>query len=357
MRVRRVTAGPLFPDEGPAAGRLWRRAKGIAIEVAAFLALTVLFPLALLVAAIVDLVLWLRRRKPWMAVRLVAMAWWFLFGELRGIAGLAGIWVLTGGPAGAGSLRRRRLVYELRIHWARSHLGGVRALFGLAFEVEGLELAGPGPVIVLIRHASIIDNAMPDAIIGREHGLGLRFVLKRKLQSIPTIDIGGRWVPTIFVRRALGDPAAELSLLRGLADDLAEGEGVLIYPEGTRHTDAKLAQAQKVIAERQPTVAPLANRLRNVLPPRLGGPLALLDEARGADVVVCGHVGFDGFEYISDIWAGGLVGTTVKVRFWRTPAAEVPRGEEERIAWLYERWQMLDDWVGEQRAAQKQGVG
>lgn len=352
MRVRRVTAGPLLPDDGPVARRLWRRVKGIAIEGAAFLVLTALFPLALPVAGTVDLVLWLRRRKPWMAVRLVAMAWWFLFGELRGIAGLAGIWVLTGGPAGAGSLRRRRLVYDLRIHWARSHLGGVRVLFGLTFEVEGLELAGPGPVIVLIRHASIIDNALPDAIIGHGHGLGLRFVLKRELQMIPTIDIGGRWVPTIFVRRASSDPAGEVTRLRGLADDLGEGEGVLIYPEGTRHTDAKLARAQEVIAERQPAVAPLANRLRNVLPPRLGGPLALLDQARGADVVVCGHVGFDGFEYISDIWAGGLVGTTVRVRFWRWPAAAVPAGEEDRIAWLYELWQTLDDWVGEQRAAQ-----
>ena len=328
-------------------------ARGIAIEAGRSWCSPLLFPVALLVAGIVDLALWLRHRKPWMAVRLVAMAWWFLFGELRGIAGLAGIWVLTGGPAGAGSLRRRRLVYDLRIHWARSHLGGVRVLFGLTFEVEGLELAGPGPVIVLIRHASIIDNALPDSVIGRAHGLGLRFVLKRELQMIPTIDIGGRWVPTIFVRRASADPAAEVRLLRGLADDLGEGEGILIYPEGTRHTDAKLAHAQKVIAERQPAVAPLANRLRNVLPPRLGGPLALLDQARGADVVVCGHVGLDGFEYISDIWAGGLVGTTVKVRFWRIPAADVPSGEEERTIWLYERWQALDDWVGEQRAGQK----
>ena len=131
--------------------------------------------------------------------------------------GAGGIYLVTGGPLGRGSLRRRRLVYDLRIHWARSHLGGVRVLFGLTFEVEGLELAGPGPVIVLIRHASIIDNAMPDAIIGHAHGLGLRFVLKRELQMIPTIDIGGRWVPTIFVRRASTDPAGEVARLRRLA--------------------------------------------------------------------------------------------------------------------------------------------
>jgi len=349
MRVRRVTPGPLFPDEGPRGGRLQRRAKGIAVEAGAFVVLTMAFPLVLLGAVLVDLALWLVRRKPWMAVRLACMAWWFLFGELRGVAGLAVIYLVTGGPLGRGSLRRRRLVYDLRIHWARSHLGGVRVLFGLTFEIEGLEKAGPGPVLILIRHASIIDNALPDAVIGHAHGLGLRFVIKQELQMLPTIDVGGRWVPTNFVRRASTDTAGEVARLRRLAHDLGEGEGILIYPEGTRHTAEKLARAQELIAERQPAIAPLASRLRHVLPPRLGGPLALLEEGRGADVVVCGHVGLDGFEYIRDIWAGGLVGTTVRVRFWRSPAADVPAGEDERVAWLYERWQLLDDWVGQQR--------
>ena len=349
MRVRRVTPGPLFPDDGPRGPRLVRRARGIATEGVAFAVLTITFPLVLPAAALVDLVLWLVRRKPWMAVRLVCMAWWFLFGELRGIAGLAAIYLVTGGPLGGRSLRRRRLVYDLRIHWARSHLEGVRVLFGLTFEIEGLENAGPGPVLILSRHASIIDNALPDAVIGHAHGLGLRFVIKRELQMIPTIDIGGRWVPTNFVRRASTDTAGEVDRLRRLAHDLGEGEGILIYPEGTRHTTEKLARAQALIAERQPEIAAMANRLSHVLPPRLGGTLALLDESRGADVVVCGHVGFDGFEYISDIWAGGLVGTTVRVRFWRSPAAEVPAGETERVAWLYERWQVLDDWIGRQR--------
>ncbi|MEJ7784598.1 MAG: 1-acyl-sn-glycerol-3-phosphate acyltransferase, partial [Solirubrobacteraceae bacterium] len=237
----------------------------------------------------------------------------------------------------------------LRIRWARIHLAGIRRLFGLRFEIEGLENAGPGPVVVLIRHASIIDNMLPDAVLAHEHGLGLRFVLKRELQMIPTIDIGGRWVPTNFVRRASKDPAGEIAKLRGLAHDLGDGEGILIYPEGTRHTDEKLVRAQAIIAERTPEIAPLANRLRNVLPPRLGGPVALLQESRDADVVLFAHVGLDGFEYISDIWAGGLVGTPVRMRFWRFAAAEIPREEAELTQWLYATWQILDDWVGEQR--------
>src|SRR3954451_16743147 len=231
MRVERVSRGPLFPADGPRGKRLARRAKGIAAETAAFLLLTLLSPLVLLAAVTVDLTLWLATKKPWMGTRLAAMAWWFLFGELQGIACLPVIWLVTGGPLGRGSTARRRLVYDLRIHWCRHHLAGIRVLFGLKFEVEGLELAGPGPEIVLIRHASIIDNTLPDALVGHAHGIGLRFVLKRELEMIPTIDIGGRWVPTIFVRRASSDPAREVAALRRLAESLGEGEGVLIYPE------------------------------------------------------------------------------------------------------------------------------
>ena len=349
MRVRQVSNGPLLPDDGPRAARLLRRVRGIALEIVVFGAVTVALPLLLVVASIVDLVLWLARRKPWIGVRLVAMLWWFLFGEIRALLTLLGIWVLTGGPLGRGSLRRRRWLYDLRVSWMRSHLGGVRALFGLRLEVTGLELAGPEPALIMMRHASIIDNTLPDALVGHEHGVGLRFVIKRELQVLPTIDIGGRWVPTVFVRRASADSAAEVAALRGLARELGPGESILIYPEGTRSTPRKLARAQQVIAERQPQIAPLANRLENILPPRLGGPLALLDEAQGVDVVFCGHVGFDGFQFVSNIWAGGLVGTTIRVRFWRYPGAEVPAGEQQRIAWLYERWQAVDDWVGEQQ--------
>ena len=356
MRVRRVTHSPLFADEGPRGPRLQRRVKGVGIEAGAFVALSLLAPLVLLAAAVVDLALWVVRRKPWMAVRLAAYAWWFLFGELRGVTALAGIWLITGGPLGGRSLARRRLVYDLRIHWARSHLEGVRVLFGLTFDVEGIEHAAPGPELIFIRHASIIDNTLPDAIVGRAHGLGLRFVLKRELQSIPTIDIGGRWVPTSFVRRASADSAAEVARLRRLADNLAEGEGVLIYPEGTRYTPDKLAAAQEKIRERQPEVARYADRLRNVLPPRLGGPLALVDECSGTDVVLFGHHGFDGYEYISDIWRGGLVGTTISMRFWRFPAAEIPAGHDERVAWLYDVWQTLDDWVGTKKERPARGV-
>ncbi len=176
-------------------------------------------------------------------------------------------------------------------------------------------------------------------------------MIKRELQAIPTIDIGGRWVPTNFLRRTSSDPEAELARMRELTVDLGAGEGILIYPEGTRHTDAKLARIKEKLRESGSEVAPLAERLQHLLPPRLGGPLALLEDAAGTDVVFCGHVGFDGYERISDIWTGTLVGQRIAVTFWRCPAAEIPADREERIAWLYENWQRMDDWIGVHRGS------
>ncbi len=346
-------SGALLAPEGSTARRVGR-IMGIALgEVLAFVLVTVLFlPLAI-VAVVVDTALWLKRRKPWMAIRLLAFLWWFLAGELRGLAGLFFAWLLSG-PWRGDSPQRRRRVFALQASWAAGHLAGIRVIMGLKFEVEGDELIEPSPVLVLIRHASIIDNTVPATFISRPHAISLRYVLKHELQSIPTLDIGGHWIPTCFVRRGSDDAGRQVARVRTLGEDLGPGDGVLVYPEGTRFTPAKLARAKAKIRESDPSVAALADGLQHLLPPRLGGPLTLLDAASNADVVVCGHVGLDGFEHISDVWTGDLVGKAVRVRFWRHARSEVPETEEERIAWLYARWQALDDWVGEQ---QQSGVG
>ena len=339
--------GPLIPDDSALGARTWRRTRGIALELLLFIVLSALLPVLLVAGGLVDAILWVRSRKRWMTVRLVAMAWWFLVGELYGLLGLLVIFAASGGRDSA---TRRDRVWTLKRQWLGSHLRGLRRLFGLRFELDGIELAGPGPVLVMTRHASIIDNALPDVVIGGHHRLGFRFVIKRELRMLPTIDIGGRWVPTLFVRRGSGDTEAELSRMRDLCVDLGHHEGLLLYPEGTRCTDAKLARAKSVIAEKQPELSVYADRLRYVLPPRLGGALTLLQGTPEADVVIFGHFGLDGFEYVSDIWAGGLVGTRVRLKFWRYPAASIPRERDALIAWLYERWFELDEWIGVARA-------
>ncbi len=338
---------PLLPAAESGPRRALNIARGMLVESVLFVLLTVLLPLLLLVGGLVDLVLWLRSRKPWMTVRLLLMGWWFLLGELRGWLGLSLVWLLAGGRD---TPTRRRRVFSLQRTWAAGHLLGVTKLFGLTYEVEGDELVSPGPVVFLIRHASIIDNALPQAFVSGPHGMQLRCVLKDELKALPTLDMGARWVPAALVKRASKDPAAESARVAQLGLLLhGRNEGALIYPEGTRMTPAKLAKAQARIRDTDPETAELADRLHHLLPPRLGGPLALIDAAERADVVVFGHVGLDGFEKVSDIWSGKLNGTTVRIKYWRHARETVPTGERERIAFLYECWQELDDWVGLQR--------
>jgi hypothetical protein len=87
----------------------------------------------------------------------------------------------------------------------------------------------------------------------------------------------------------------------------------------------------------------IASRYRHVLPPRLGGPLALLEAAPGVDLVLLEHTGFEGAESFAAFWAGGLVGANVRVRLRRFAAAEIPAtGRDE---WLFRRWAELDDWI------------
>lgn len=350
MKIGEIGPGPLFGDEGSLGKRIIRRVRGIGLELVAFVAVTVLLPVLIPGAALADLYFKLRHGKPAVALRLTLFAWWFLFTEVWALVVLLAIWLASGGPFGHGSMLRRRGIYWLRPRWARSHLGAIKVLFGLRFEIEGLEVASPGPVIVMIRHASIIDNMLPDTTIALERGMGLRYVIKRELEALPVIDIGGRWVSTNFINRASGDAAAEIARLIRLTEDLGPAEGILIYPEGTRATAKKIARAKQIIRERQPEIAPLADQMQNLLPPRLTGPMALLEQAPDLDVIFCGHVGFDGFEYVSDIWAGGLNGAVIRVKLWRVPAAEIPGDERGRIEWLYEHWLDLDRWVGSQRA-------
>jgi 1-acyl-sn-glycerol-3-phosphate acyltransferase len=336
-----VELAPLIPDDDSRATRLRRRVRGVGLDVVGVIVVTALFPLLLIGCVLVDLALWLRHRKSWMAVRMLVLLWWFLIGELYGLISLLVVWVASRGRDGA---RRRERVHRVKRRWLGGLLAGLRGVLGLRLDTEGLELASPGPMIVLSRHASTLDGAFPDAIVGRAHDIGFRFIIKRELQAIPTIDIGGRWVPTLFLDRASGD--VELTRVRALATHLGSRDALLIYPEGTLSTPQKLERAKQIIAERQPEIAPLAEPLQRLLPPRLGGTLALLEAAPEADVVILGHTGLDGVRSIGNIWSGQLVGVTVRLRFWRFPASEIPRGsQDEMTVWLYERWQELDEWV------------
>src|SRR5680860_713585 len=83
MRVQTPGPGPLFPDQGPLSGRIKRRLIGGIGEIGGFVLLTVLSPLVLVLAFLIDIALWIKSRRPFVTIRMVIVIWWFLFGEMK----------------------------------------------------------------------------------------------------------------------------------------------------------------------------------------------------------------------------------------------------------------------------------
>ena len=193
-----------------------------------------LSPVLFLAAALVDLWRAVRSRATPMAWRMVAILITYLTGELFAVVGAFLIWVRSG--FGTNRTRLVRLSYKLQLGWGNLLWECVRVIFRLRIQIDGLEVGRPGPILILARHASIIDNVLPFQLFSRPHGMTLRYVIKKELLMDPALDIAGSWIPNHFVDRQATDPEAEIKALRRLGTGLTENDGLLIFPEGTRFT-------------------------------------------------------------------------------------------------------------------------
>lgn len=313
-----------------------------------FVVLVGFLPGWLLIAVGVDVVRQIRNKTPWAVSRLILFGAVYLSAQVVGLVALFFAWLVSG----FGKNRERLIARTYRIQevWVTTLFGAVRLIYGVKVELEGttelgLERGRPGgPVVVLMQHTSLVDTLLPTTYLTARRGLKLRWVLKRELLVDPCLDVAGSRLPNAFVSRDGTDTERALSQVKALATDLPADEGVLIYPEGTRFTPSKKRKALERLAH-DPVLRARAEALQRVLPPRPGGPLALIETASGADVVLVAHVGFEGLASLTAVLSGALVGQTIHLKFWRIPRAEIPSSREERIDWLWRQWEALDRWV------------
>ncbi len=323
-----------------------RRLKTIPRSMALFALLTILAPIVFPLALLIDLGRFVIARRPLMAVRMLAFGWVSLYTEAVGVMRFFMQWI----GAGFGRNRKRMVdrAWAVQAWWARTLLATVQRLFRLEFQIEGLDRATPGPVLAMFRHASIIDNLLPAALLTDRKGLKLRWLIKRELLQVPSLDVGGKRLPNYFVDRAAMVPREELMRIKALSRNLAADEGLLIYPEGTRFTESRRARALEKLQESASNLYERASQLRYVLPPKVGGVMTLLDS--GADPLICAHEGLGGFAKVKDIWSGAIMNRTIRVKFWRISADDVPRDRKGRIDWLFDQWEAIDDWIASVKA-------
>lgn len=313
-----------------------RRLITIPIVYLMFILFTLLLPVVVIAGAAVDAVRWIGSRTPAMALRMAAFGWVYLFGEVWAIPTLGIIGLLP-------SDRSTEITYRLQMVWLNWNLNTVRFVFRMTFSADGTAEIPPAPILVVSRHASLIDTLLPGRFVTQPFDIPLRYVLKKELLIDPALDIAGNRLPNVFIDRG-GDTERELRAVRDLATAMPNGEGILIYPEGTRYSEAKRTKFTKKMAQRGGEIGGIASSYQHVLPPRPAGTLAMLD-VRPLDVVVMAHRGLEGFAEIRDIWSGGLVGSNVRIQFWRIPTTEIPSNDADREVWLFTTWADVDAWV------------
>lgn len=315
-----------------------------------FIAFTLLWCALGVVIVPVLVVCDLVRRRPLVWTRFYVMIAVILFGQVWGLLLLLSLWLASG--FGLAWRAHNRWILRAEAYWAQWNADWQARVYGITYDIEGSEVLRDGPTILLMRHASINDTILPISLITTAHGVRLRIVLKHELLYAPIVDCIGHRIPTAFIRRDSEHPERELAQCRGITRDLHRQETIMIFPEGTRFTTAGRAKVIARLRAKDPAAAARAEELTHVLPLRLGGTLALMEGAPQADLVFCAHTGYEHSARLEDFVAGGLLRATVKVKFWRVPATDVPTEPAARVAFFHDEWKKVNAWV-----AQHQRVG
>jgi 1-acyl-sn-glycerol-3-phosphate acyltransferase len=283
------------------------------------------------------------RRRRFALLRMVLLGASYAFMEIVGLAALFGAWLFSGFGLARGTLERR--AYAIQRWWAGGLWRSAVRILGLELDVDQ-PAAIQGPLIVLVRHVSLLDVLIPAAFV-LDRGVPLRWVLKRELLNEPCLDVAGHWMPNHFVDRSSVDTPRELAAIESLASSMPAEHGLILFPEGTRFSRGRRERVLASLGARDPEAFARASALSNVLPPRLGGTLAAMRGAPGASALVIAHCGFEGVRTWRDLTSGTLVGATVRLR---ARHHALPSSEAERAEWLWSVWEDVDRWVADSRA-------
>ena len=298
-------------------------------------------------------------------LRVVFLALTWSLGETAALTALLGLWIASGfgGRLDAEPYRTRH--YAVMGWFLDLIYREARRACGLSVEVTAppdAALAGDRPLIVLSRHAGPGDSLLLVHHLLTSCERRPRVVMKATLQLDPSLDIVANRVPNAFLHRrrpaAQGiarsggrHPSEQIRQIRRLAAGLGGRDALLLFPEGGNWTPLRWRRGiERLRRAGQAELAQRAAAMPNLLPPRTGGAFAAIGACPAADVIFVAHTGLDRLVSVRDVWQSLLADMTVQARWWRVPAADVPRSAdyETQAAWLYDWWERLDGWISAQ---------
>ncbi|MGR6915699.1 1-acyl-sn-glycerol-3-phosphate acyltransferase [[Actinomadura] parvosata] len=259
----------------------------------------------------------------------------------------------------AGGARRQERHYAL-IKWFLEKVYTTAVhIFQLRVDIEKPDLPDESgvarPIIVLSRHAGPGDSFLLIHHLLERYERRPRIVMKAALQYDPSLDVVINRLPNAFVPRKSGQTLV-IEEIRRLAATMSGQDALVIFPEGGNFTPRRRQKAIHRLEEKGlHTEAERARGMNHLLPPRPNGAIAAIEACPSADVVFVAHTGLDDLVTLHDIWRYLPIRAHITAKWWRVPADRVPRGREERIRWLYDHWEQIDEWITAQHVAARRG--
>jgi hypothetical protein len=304
------------------------------------LLLAVLSPLVFAVTLVFD-VLW---RGGLGLTRLVAFAVTYLLAEAAMIVALFLLWIASV----FGVFELRSVHYALVRGWLRVISAAAISLLGLRIEIVDAPVPRPEPLLVFGRHAGAGNSLMMIRTLMLRFGRRPRVVMLAFLQWDPVIDVVAHRVPSLFIEHDPEQSDHFVAQIAALADGMGDTDALVIYPEGHDFTERLRVRIIASLRRRgHHRAADRAESWEYVLPPRHRGPLAAIQAAPDADVVLVAHTALEEIGSLRQLHNRLPLERPVKARYWRVPAAEVPHDGEALIAWLYGWWETIDEWIEE----------
>jgi 1-acyl-sn-glycerol-3-phosphate acyltransferase len=264
-------------------------------------------------------------------------------------------WVLSGFGLALRTPLFQRLHYALVGWYLRVLYREAARVLRLHVEIEGPhpdEYLGR-PLVVCCRHAGPGDSFLLIHALVNWYEREPRIVLADKLQWDPALDVVLNRLPNRFIHG--GGERLERRIAE-LATALDGDDAFVIFPEGGNFTERRRVAAIERLRRRGlEDMARRSEAMRNVLAPRPGGLAAALRAAPDADVVWVAHAGMDQLFTMADVWRSLPLDQTVRMRWWRVSAADVPRTEEAQLGWLYDWWERIDAWIDDVRVGDRPG--
>jgi hypothetical protein len=172
------------------------------------------------------------------------------------------------------------------------------------------------------------------------------------MQLDPGLDVVANRLPNVFVQPRRSGEKVYVEQIERLARGLDHSSALVIFPEGGNWTPGRWQRGiRRLERTGRADLAARAREMPNLLAPRTGGALAAIAACPAADVIFVAHAGLDRLVTVGDVWRSLPMDRTVHAKWWRVPAAEVPRSgdHETQVRWLYDWWERIDSWISEDR--------